>query len=141
MSKGVFREGKGCVDQIFTLKQICEKAREKKRRVYVGFIDLEKAYGMEALCQVLRMYNVGGKLLGGIKSVYVDSFGCAKVKGGVSEGFRIDSGMRQGWIMFPWLFNVYMDVVMKEVKMGMARRGVKFMEEGREWNLPGVLYG
>ena len=39
-----FREGRGCVDQIFTLKQIGEKAREKKRSVYVGFMDLEKAY-------------------------------------------------------------------------------------------------
>ena len=39
-----FRAGSGCADQIFTLKQIGEKAREKKRRVYVGFIDLEKAY-------------------------------------------------------------------------------------------------
>ena len=28
--QGVFRAGRGCVDQIFTLKQICEKAREKK---------------------------------------------------------------------------------------------------------------
>ena len=42
--QGVFRAGRGCVDQIFTLKQIGEKAREKKWRGYVGFIDLEKAY-------------------------------------------------------------------------------------------------
>ena len=35
-----FREARGCVDQIFTLKQIGEKAQEKKLRVYVGFIDL-----------------------------------------------------------------------------------------------------
>ena len=27
--QGVFRAGKGCVDQIFTLKQVDEKAREK----------------------------------------------------------------------------------------------------------------
>ena len=33
--QGVFRAGRGCVDHIFTLKQIGEKAREKKRRVYV----------------------------------------------------------------------------------------------------------
>ena len=40
------------------------------------FIDLEKAYdrvSREALWQVLRMYVVGGKLLSGIKSMYVDS--------------------------------------------------------------------
>ena len=42
--------------------------------------------------------------------------------------------------MFPWLFNVYMDGVMKEVKMGMGRKGVRFLEDGREWRLPGLLY-
>ena len=42
--QGEFRAGRGCVDQIFTLKQIDEKAREKKGRVYVDFMDLEKAY-------------------------------------------------------------------------------------------------
>ena len=42
--QGRFRAGRVCVDQIFTIKQIGEKARKKKRRVYVGFMDLEKAY-------------------------------------------------------------------------------------------------
>ena len=58
----VFRVERGCVDQIFTLKQVGEKAREKKRRMYVRFTDLEKAYNRvnrEALWQVLRMYYVG----------------------------------------------------------------------------------
>ena len=41
MSKGGLRVGKGCVDQNFTLKQIGEKEREKKSRVYVDFIDLK----------------------------------------------------------------------------------------------------
>ena len=31
--QGGFRAGRGCVDQIFTLKQISEKAWEKKRSV------------------------------------------------------------------------------------------------------------
>ena len=29
---------------------------------------------------------------------------------------------------------------MKEVKMGMGSRGVIFLEDGREWRLPGILY-
>ena len=29
---------------------------------------------------------------------------------------------------------------MKEVKMGMGRRGVSFLEDGRDWRLPGLLY-
>ena len=38
------------------------KRERKKRRVYVGFIDLEKVYdraNREVLWQVLRMYDVG----------------------------------------------------------------------------------
>ena len=84
---------------------------------------LQKAYdrvNKEALWQVLRMYDVGGKLLNGIKSMYVNSLAYVRVKGGESECCRINSGVRKGRIMFPWLFNVYMDAVMKEVKMGMG---------------------
>ena len=40
--------------------------------------------------------------------------------------------MRQGFIMPPWLSNVYMNGVMKEVKMGIVRREVRFMEDGKE---------
>ena len=43
----------------------------------------------EVICQGLRMYNVGGKLLNGIKSMYIKSLACVRVKGGESEWFRI----------------------------------------------------
>ena len=74
---------------------------------------IKKAYdkvSREALWQVLRMYDVGGKLLNGIKSIYVDSSGCVRVKGGESDRFRIDSGVRQRCIMFPWPFSVYISM-------------------------------
>ena len=34
----------------------------------------------EALWQALRMYDVGGKLLNGIKSIYSNSLACVRVK-------------------------------------------------------------
>ena len=42
--QGGFQNREDCVYQIFTLKQIGQKVKEKKCRVYVGFMDLEKAY-------------------------------------------------------------------------------------------------
>ena len=52
------------------------RKHRRKNVVYVGFMDLEKAYdevNRKALWQVLRMYGVGGKLLNGIESMYVKS--------------------------------------------------------------------
>ena len=74
-----------------------------------------------ALWQMLRMYDLGGKRLSGIKSMYMDSSACVRVKRGEREQFRIYSGMRQRHILSLWLFNVYMDGVVKEVRMGVGR--------------------
>ena len=70
----------------------------------MDFIDLEKGYdwvNREALWQVLRKYDVGGKLFSGIKSMYVNSLACVRVKGGENECFRINSGVRHGCVMSP----------------------------------------
>ena len=78
------------------MKQVGEKARKQKRRVYVGFIYLEKAYdrvNRKTLCQVLKcIMGGGGKILCGIKSIYVDSLACVRVKGCVNERLRIIAG-------------------------------------------------
>ena len=47
------------------------------------------------------MYDVSGNLLNVIRSIYVNSLVCVRVKGGESVAFRIDSGVRQGCIMNP----------------------------------------
>ena len=74
----------------------------------------------KAQWQVLKMYDIGGKLLNRIKSIYVNSLAYVRVKRSESQCCRIDSGC----IMFPWLFNIYMDIVMKEMKIWMGIMGV-----------------
>src|SRR5678815_4343494 len=92
-----------------------EKMREKKNKLYLGFMDLQQAYdrvNREALWQVLVIYGVGGRLLNGIKSVYDDSEACVRINGVNSDWFRINSGVRQGCVMSCLLFNVYMDCLL-----------------------------
>ena len=66
--------------------------------------------------------------------MYVDSSACVSVKGGESKR------VREGCIISPWLFNVYMDAVMKKVKMRGVRREMSFQEDEGEWRLPGLLF-
>ena len=59
-------KGRGCVDQIFVVRQLCEKFLAKGREVYFAFIGLEKAYDRvdrRTLWQVVNIHGMGGKPL------------------------------------------------------------------------------
>ena len=89
---------------------------------------------------MLLIYGVGGKLLNGIKSMYDDGEACVGINGVESDCFNINSGVRQGCAMSSWLFNLYMDEVMKELEDRVAGDGVRMMENGREWRVSYILY-
>ena len=113
-----FRRGRGCTDQIFIVRQICEKYLGKGKDMYFAFLDLEKTsdrVDRDAMRNVLRLYGIGGRLLRGVKSLYVGSKACVRVGNEVSEWFPMRVGLRQGFVMSPWLFNLYIDGVVREV--------------------------
>jgi len=75
-------------------------------------MDLEKAYDRvdwEAMWHVLKDFGVGGRLLGEVKAFYRDASAYVKVKGKMSECFKIKAGVRQGCVMSPWLLNLFMN--------------------------------
>ena len=43
--------------------------------------------------------------------------GCVQVGNDVREWFSVNVGLRQGCVMSPWLLNVYMDGVVREVNV------------------------
>ena len=80
---------------------------------------------------MLKIYGVDGKLLKGIKSFYTGSKACVRINGKRSEWFEVKGGLRQGCVMSTWLFNIYMDGVMKEVTETIGNVGVE-LKQGRE---------
>ena len=39
-----FRQGRGCMDQVFAVRQVCEKYLANGKDVFWAFMNLEKAY-------------------------------------------------------------------------------------------------
>ena len=62
-----------------------------------------------------------------MQSFYVDSRACVRVGNDVSEWFLVNVGLRQGCVMSPWLFNVYMDGVVREVNVRVLRKGLELL--------------
>ena len=111
-----FRPGRSATDQIFTLKQIFEKSWEYGKDLFACFVDLEKAYDRvpwDKLWKVLQEYGVNGQLLCAIKSFYCRPKLCVRVNGKQSKPFHVGVGLRQGCVLSPLLFTVYMNWIDK----------------------------
>ena len=131
------------MDQIFSVKMTVEKYLAKDRKLYAAFMDLEKAYDRvdwNALWDVLKIYGVGGQLLDGIKAFYKEASACVRVNGEMSESFGIRVGVRQGCVMSPWLFNIFMDSVIREMKAKVGKVGARMNVEGERWWLVTSLF-
>ncbi len=133
------------MDQIFSFRNQ-DGSREnisKRKKLYADFMDLEKPYDRVdwlALLEVLKIYGVGGKLLSAIKSFYEEASACVKISGETSEHSEIKVDLRQGCVMSPWLFNIYMDDVMREIKGKAGEVGIRMYVEGRTWVLNSILF-
>ena len=54
-------------------------------------------------------------------------FLCVRVGNDVSEWFMVNDGLRQGCVMSPWLFNVYMNGVVREVNVRVLWKGLELL--------------
>ena len=88
-----FRQGRGCMHQVFAVRLVCEKYPANGKDVFWAFMELEKTYdtiNRHGIWQMLRVYGVGGKLLKAVQSFYIDSRACVWVGNDVSEWFPVN---------------------------------------------------
>ena len=112
-----FRPGRGCVDQIFSIRRIMEMAGEFHMPLHVYFVDLKKAYDSvdrAALWKILESMGVPHKIVDLLKDLHDGTAACVKGFGRLSEWFSIKSGVRQGCIIAPLLFNTFIDFLLRE---------------------------
>ena len=64
-------------------------------------------------------------MLKAVQSFHVDSRACVRVGNDVPKWFPVNVGLRQRCVMSPWLFNVYMDGVVREVNVRVLGKGLE----------------
>src|SRR5215469_9981497 len=77
-----------------------------------------------------------------LKVFYENSRACVRMDGRKGNFFEVKIGLRQGCVMSPWLFNVYMDSVVREAKLDNGEEGLKMLstDEGELWRVNLLLY-
>ena len=119
-----FRPGRGTVDAIFIMRQMMEKYEIAGKKLYMVFVDLEKAFDRvprELIWWALRRKGVMEREIMAIKKMYSDIKTSVRVECERSESFDVKVGVHQGSVLSPLLFAVVMDEVTKDVREGVVK--------------------
>ena len=107
-----FTPGRSTTDCILALLVLAQQRRKYRQELYAAYVDLKAAFDSldrEALWLLLQGIGVPQKYINIIKDLYSDTTCRVRAEGGLSDSFPTTSGVRQGCVAAPSLFNVAVD--------------------------------
>lgn len=129
--QGGFRAERECVEHILILTETLRRRKVLGLKSYVAFIDFSKAFDMvwrDGLMFKLHGCGVQGKMLRVIRALYQHTEATVRVNGLFTDVFQILLGVRQGGVLSPSLFLVYINDLLDKLlalKIGVVVPGLK----------------
>jgi hypothetical protein len=114
-----FRKNRGTRNAIFVLRRVIERGIEKRKKIFMCFIDFEKAFDLvrhEKLMDRLRKLGVDLADVRVIANLYWGQKAVVRIGEEKSAWIPIERGVRQGCVLSPALFLLYSQVVMDELE-------------------------
>ena len=124
-----FRKKRSCLDHLYSLYSIIENRKLCRKDTFVCFIDARKAFDRVnriLLWYKLRSIGVHGNLYNSIKALYQDTKCTVNVNGKHTELFDVESGVKQGCLLSPVLFNVFINDLVDSVRL--CNRGIQVLD-------------
>ena len=112
-----FRAGRSTTEQIFNLRILCEKYLQHLQDLYLVLIDFKKAFDRvwhAALWATVKKYNISANLIQVIKTLYNKATSAVLFNGSIGDWFRTTVGVRQGCLLSPTLFNIFLERIMTD---------------------------
>ena len=116
-----FSMGRSTTEQITNLRILCEQFKEKSKTLYHNFIDYRKAFDrvwQETLWAVMKERNIDHKLVDMIMALCDDTKSTVQVDNTLTDWCKSKVGVRQGCLLIPYLFNIFLERVMLEALEG-----------------------
>ena len=103
-----FRQGRGTVDMIFTVRQLQEKCQEQNCGLYITFVDLTKAFdtvNRDGLWKIMSKFGCPEKFINIVRLFHDGMEARVKDNGEFSEPLPVTNGVNQGCVLAPTLFS------------------------------------
>ena len=105
-----------------------EKAREFQKSIYFCFIDYAKAFDCvdhNKLWEILQEMGIPDHLACLLRNLYAGQEATVRTRHETTDWFLIGKGVRQGCILSPCLFNLYVEYIMRNAELEEAQAGIK----------------
>ena len=112
-----FRAGRSTAEQIFNPRILCEKYRQHQKDLYHVFTDYKKAFDRvwhDALWATMNLYNINANLIKVIQRLYDNASSTVLFNSSIGEWFKVTVGVRQGCLLSPALFNIFLERIMSD---------------------------
>jgi hypothetical protein len=129
-SQNGFRNDRSTVDAMFVSRLLASSAREKMINIYKVFVDLTKAYdkvNRSVLWVVLRNIGIPEKMISLIRGLLDGSRANIRIKGKIVHGFDLNTGLKQGSVFSPLLFNIFFGAIIDAWQVACNGKGIPLM--------------
>ena len=116
-----FRQARGTVDMIFTVRQLQEKSREQNKGLFITFVDLTKAFdtvNRDALWKIMSKFGCPEKFVNIVRLFHDGMQARVKDDGQYSEPFPVTNGVKQGCVLAPTLFSMLFSAMLTDAFTG-----------------------
>ena len=123
---------RGTRNAIFTLNMLLERSIEVQKYIYLCFIDYSKAFDKvrhDDLFAILKGLNIDAKDLRILRNLYWEQTAAIRMDSEISDYRAIKRGVRQGCVASPDLFNLYSEMILRNLN---EHQGVKVGGNNRE---------
>ena len=114
-----FRRNSGTREGVFNLRILVERYLEMSKNVYACFIDYSKAFDTvkhTELIKCLQTTDIDENDIAVISNLYWQQKTKIRIDNDTSDSLNISRGVRQGCVLSPALFNLYTDVIFRNVE-------------------------
>ena len=114
-----FVPGRGTTDAISVVRQLQEKYLAANKRLYMAFVDLEKAFDRvprKVIWWALRKLGVDEWIVRLVQGMYSNARSRVCVGEGYSEEFEVKVGVHQGSVVSPLLFIIVLETLSCEFR-------------------------